>query len=175
MNRNQPPIHEIKIQEFQQSETSKLATVVEKSTDPLALMLLKPPSELGAGLVEGVLRAALKGVKWKSEGNCSSSKDQGTICAAASQSGLSYTSLSGMLEVVGTLVVLLSAKVFSQLYSLQLEEDVNEVVFALKSDSFTQEDDISEAAVQLKGMLKLDNSDTIQRILDTAKKIKRLK
>ncbi|GAB2221750.1 hypothetical protein Drorol1_Dr00012938 [Drosera rotundifolia] len=97
------------------------------------------------------------------------------VSDALSEKGLFVINLVSRSPSIKSAIVSRMKKVFSQLYSLQLEEDVNEVVFALKSDSFTQEDDISEAAVQLKGMLKLDNSDTIQRILDTAKKIKRLK
>ncbi|GAB4844076.1 hypothetical protein Ancab_014040 [Ancistrocladus abbreviatus] len=65
--------------------------------------------------------------------------------------------------------------VFSHLYCLQLEEDVNEVLFALNSSPCIEEDDFSEAAIRLEKMLKLDHPERSRRIIDATKKIRRLK
>ncbi|GAB2295689.1 hypothetical protein Dimus_029843 [Dionaea muscipula] len=103
-----------------------------------------------------------------------------TVSHALSQKGLFVINLVSRSPSVRSAVVSRMKMVFSQLYSLQLEEDVNEVVFALKSspcnkDKEEEDDDLSEGAFQLEKMLKLDQPDITRGILDTAKKIRRLK
>lgn len=66
---------------------------------------------------------------------------------------------------------------FGKLFSLQLEEDVNEVIFALKTeDCFItfMEDSFHEASQQLGKLLTLKHPELIQNITDVAKKIKHL-
>lgn len=48
----------------------------------------------------------------------------------------------------------LCIQVFENLYSLQLEEDVNEVLFASPSKRYLEIDHLDEAATKLKAMLK---------------------
>ncbi|KAL6571303.1 hypothetical protein OROHE_002946 [Orobanche hederae] len=63
-------------------------------------------------------------------------------------------------------------KVFSNLFSLQLEEDVNEVIFALKSDSRIKEDQLCEARTALAALLELEKQEWSQ-LCDASILIKR--
>ncbi|KAL0366732.1 UNVERIFIED_CONTAM: hypothetical protein Sradi_3563300, partial [Sesamum radiatum] len=65
--------------------------------------------------------------------------------------------------------------VFSNLFSLQLEEDVNEVIFALKTDSPIKEEQLSEACDALARSLELEKQEWGQRIVDASKFIKPLR
>ncbi|KAL6580731.1 hypothetical protein OROMI_006654 [Orobanche minor] len=64
-------------------------------------------------------------------------------------------------------------KVFSNLFSLQLEEDVNEVIFALKSDSPIKEDQLCEARTALAALLELEKQEWSQNVIDASILIKR--
>ncbi|KAG9160071.1 hypothetical protein Leryth_005802 [Lithospermum erythrorhizon] len=64
--------------------------------------------------------------------------------------------------------------VFGQLFSLQLDEDVNEVVFAIKSETCLKEDDFSEACNELAKLLTLEKASMSQRIIGYASKVKNL-
>lgn len=64
---------------------------------------------------------------------------------------------------------------FSHIFHLQLKEDVNEVIFALKSETCIEDDHFSEACNALAGLLKLENAAFSQRILDAASKITRVR
>lgn len=66
-------------------------------------------------------------------------------------------------------------QVFNHLFSLQLEEDVNEVLFALPSDFCIKEDLFNEAALQLGKLLNLKHLEMRQSIVDATKKIRCLK
>ncbi|KAL3634275.1 hypothetical protein CASFOL_021329 [Castilleja foliolosa] len=66
-------------------------------------------------------------------------------------------------------------KVFGRnLFSLQLEEDVNEVIFPLKNDSPITEDELSEACVKLERSLELQQQEC-KRIVNASKLIKQLR
>ena len=65
-------------------------------------------------------------------------------------------------------------QVFGHLFCLQLEEDVNEVLFAMKSDTCFEEN-ILQAVAELEKILQFEHPERIQSILKTAEKIKRLK
>lgn len=69
----------------------------------------------------------------------------------------------------------LHIQVFSHLFYLQLDEDVNEVHFALNVESCIEDSCFSEAALKLEKMLKFENPEMGQNIIDTTKKIRRLK
>lgn len=64
---------------------------------------------------------------------------------------------------------------FSHLFCLQLEEDVNEVIFALPSASCIKEDGFPEATIQLEKLLKLEHPEISQSIINATKKIRHLK
>lgn len=66
-------------------------------------------------------------------------------------------------------------QVFDHLFRLQLEEDVNEVIFALCSESSVKEDCFTEAACQLEKLLKFKHPEISQNVKDTTKKIRCLK
>lgn len=71
------------------------------------------------------------------------------------------------------MVTLFPFQVFCKLFSLQIEEDVNEVIFALNSESnidFTS----PEASDQLQKLLNVKHLEVNKSILDSAKKIIRL-
>lgn len=52
---------------------------------------------------------------------------------------------------------------------------MNEVVFAANSNTRVMDENISEAAIQFQKLLKFDNPQRSQGIVDMAKQIKRLK
>ncbi|KAL7124275.1 hypothetical protein ABFS83_14G037700 [Erythranthe nasuta] len=63
-------------------------------------------------------------------------------------------------------------KVFSNVFTLQLQDDANEVIFALNSESPVTEDQLSIACNELATSLKLGNYDWGQRVIDASKLIK---
>ncbi|XP_042515863.1 eEF1A lysine and N-terminal methyltransferase isoform X2 [Macadamia integrifolia] len=65
--------------------------------------------------------------------------------------------------------------VFDHLFSLQLEEDVNEVLFALTMETCMKEEFFPEAASQLHKLLHFTHPERGQSIIDTTKNIKCLK
>ncbi|PNX84068.1 methyltransferase-like protein 13-like, partial [Trifolium pratense] len=65
--------------------------------------------------------------------------------------------------------------VFSHLFCLQHDEDVNEIHFALKSESCIEDHCFSEATLKLDKLLKFDHPEIGQKIINATKKIKRLK
>ncbi|KDO41808.1 hypothetical protein CISIN_1g004133mg [Citrus sinensis] len=68
-----------------------------------------------------------------------------------------------------------SLKVFNHLFCLQLEEDVNLVLFGLSSESCIKDNSFPEAAVQLGKLVKFQHLEISQSIMDAAKKIRCLK
>lgn len=64
---------------------------------------------------------------------------------------------------------------FSHIFHLQLKEDVNEIIFALKQETSIANDHFPEACNALTGLLKLEKPALNERILDAASKIKLLK
>lgn len=65
-------------------------------------------------------------------------------------------------------------QVFNHLFCLQVDEDVNEVIFGLCSESM-KEDCFPEAAHQLEKLLKLKQPEISNSIINATKKIRRLK
>lgn len=63
---------------------------------------------------------------------------------------------------------------FHHLFRLELEEDVNEVVFALKTESCISENCFPEASDQLSKLLDLKQSRFGLPIIDAVKKIKQI-
>lgn len=71
-----------------------------------------------------------------------------------SAGGLLIINLVARSSAVREMVVSRLKVVFEHLYSLQLEEDVNEVLFASPSERYLETDHLDEAAAKLKAMLK---------------------
>lgn len=94
---------------------------------------------------------------------------------ALSEQGLFIVNLVTRSPTVNDMVVARMKGVFNHLFSLQLEEDVNEVLFALPSDFCIKEDLFNEAALQLEKLLNLKHLEMRQSIVDATKKIRCLK
>ncbi|XP_038902805.1 eEF1A lysine and N-terminal methyltransferase [Benincasa hispida] len=94
---------------------------------------------------------------------------------ALSEQGLFIVNLVTRSPTVNDMVVARMKGVFNHLFSLQLEEDVNEVLFALPSDFCIKEDLFNEAGLQLEKLLNLKHLETRQSIVDATKKIRCLK
>ncbi|XP_073314083.1 uncharacterized protein [Primulina huaijiensis] len=91
-----------------------------------------------------------------------------------SEQGLFIVNLVSRSSAVKVPVYSRLKKVFSSVYSLQLEEDVNEVIFALKSDTPVEEDKLSADFGVLARLLELEKQEWSQSIIDASKLIKRV-
>nr|QTZ19574.1 methyltransferase 13 [Bixa orellana] len=98
-----------------------------------------------------------------------------TVKGALSVQGLFVINLVSRSSAIKDMVVSRMKMVFSHLFCLQVEEDVNTVLFGLCSDSCIKEDCIPQAAVQLEKLLKFKHPEISQSIRDLAKKIRCLK
>ncbi|KAK9664552.1 hypothetical protein RND81_14G050800 [Saponaria officinalis] len=97
-----------------------------------------------------------------------------TVKNVLSDQGLFVINLVSRSPSMKKMVISRMKAVFSHLYSLQLEQDVNEVIFAVNSTTFVV-DNISESFVELDKFLKFENPERSQGIVNTATKIKCLK
>uniref|UniRef100_A0A2P2L382 Methyltransferase-like protein 13 n=1 Tax=Rhizophora mucronata TaxID=61149 RepID=A0A2P2L382_RHIMU len=98
-----------------------------------------------------------------------------TVKDNLSEQGLFIVNLVSRSPAVKDMVISRMEKVFSHLFGLQLETDVNVVLFGLCSESCIQNDCFPEAAIQLTKLLKFRLPEIEQSIIDTTKKIKCLK
>ncbi|KAK9289137.1 hypothetical protein L1049_017610 [Liquidambar formosana] len=98
-----------------------------------------------------------------------------TVKDSLSEQGLFVINLVSRSPAIKDMVVSRMKAVYSHLFCLQLEEDVNEVLFALHMEDCIKEDRYSEASVQLQKLLKLKHPEMSQKILDATKKIRCLK
>lgn len=98
-----------------------------------------------------------------------------TVKDALSEKGLFIINLVSRLQAIKDTVISRMKVVFSHLFSLQLEEDVNEVIFGLCSASCIEEVSFPEAALQLEKLLKLEHPEISQSIINTTKKLRHLK
>lgn len=98
-----------------------------------------------------------------------------TVKKSLSDGGLFVVNLVARSQSIKDNVVSRMKEVFDHLFCLQVEEDVNEVIFGLCSEPSTKEDCFSEASSQLEKLLKLKHPEMSQSIINAAKKIKRLK
>ncbi|KAI5349850.1 hypothetical protein L3X38_002741 [Prunus dulcis] len=98
-----------------------------------------------------------------------------TVKDALSEKGLFIINLVSRSQAIKDSVISRMKVVFSHLFCLQLEEDVNEVIFGLCSASCIKEDSFPEAALQLEKLLKLEHPEISQSIINTTKKLRQLK
>ncbi|KAL6343125.1 hypothetical protein AAG906_019668 [Vitis piasezkii] len=89
-----------------------------------------------------------------------------TVKDSLSDQGLFVVNLVSRSRAIKNMVVSRMKAVFSHLFCLQLEEDVNEVLFALRTEDCIKEEWFAEAAVELE---------KLQIIRDSTEKIKCLK
>ncbi|XXG50309.1 hypothetical protein AAC387_Pa02g4344 [Persea americana] len=99
-----------------------------------------------------------------------------SVRESLSESGLFVINLVSRSTALREMIVSRMKVVFSQLFYLELEEDVNKVLFALPTEACVAEEEcLSEAAaVQLEKLLKLTYPERGPNIIETAKKIERL-
>ncbi|PON31454.1 Methyltransferase type [Parasponia andersonii] len=98
-----------------------------------------------------------------------------TVKKNLSEKGLFVINLVARSQAIKDGVISRMKEVFNHLFCLQVEEDVNEVIFGLCSDSIMEEDCLPETAHRLEKLLKLKHKEMSQSIIDAAKKIRRLK
>ncbi|CAN6722656.1 unnamed protein product [Malus baccata var. baccata] len=98
-----------------------------------------------------------------------------TVKDALSEEGLFIINLVSRSQAIKDTVISRMKVVFSHLFSLQLEEDVNEVIFGLCSASCIDDVCFPEAALQLEKLLKLEHPEISQSIINTTKKLRHLK
>ncbi|XP_044500497.1 eEF1A lysine and N-terminal methyltransferase [Mangifera indica] len=94
---------------------------------------------------------------------------------ALSEQGLFIVNLVSRSQAIKDMVISRMKKVFSHLFCLQLEEDVNMVLFGLCSESCIKDDCLTEAATQLEKLFNFERPEISQSIIESAKKIRCLK
>ncbi|KAF8402117.1 hypothetical protein HHK36_013069 [Tetracentron sinense] len=98
-----------------------------------------------------------------------------SVKESLSEQGLFVVNLVSRSPDIREMVISRIKAVFGHLFCLQLEEDVNEVLFALPSEVCIKEDCFPEAAVQFQKLFKFKHPERGQSIIDTTQKIKCLK
>ncbi|KAI3794952.1 hypothetical protein L1987_37593 [Smallanthus sonchifolius] len=93
-----------------------------------------------------------------------------TVKNSLSEEGLFVINLVSRSPAIKEMVTSRMKGVFSKLFSLQLEEDVNEVIFALNSEGHEPPEPYSE----LQKLLKVKHPEMNKSIIDSAMKIKSL-
>ncbi|GAV59000.1 Methyltransf_11 domain-containing protein [Cephalotus follicularis] len=98
-----------------------------------------------------------------------------TVWDSLTEQGLFVINLVSRSPAIKEMVISRMKAVFSQLFALQLEEDVNLVLFGVCSKSCSNEGHFPEAALRLEKLLELKHPEISQSIIDTTKKIRCLK
>ncbi|KAL6185703.1 hypothetical protein ACLB2K_041830 [Fragaria x ananassa] len=98
-----------------------------------------------------------------------------SVTDALTEKGIFIINLVSRSQDIKDTVISRMKLVFSHLFCLQLEEDVNEVIFALPSASCIKEDGFAKATLQLEKLLKLEHPEISQSIINASKKIRHLK
>ncbi|CAH9120890.1 unnamed protein product [Cuscuta epithymum] len=92
-----------------------------------------------------------------------------------SEQGLFIINLVSRSPAIKDLVFSRMKSIFNHIFHLELEEDVNEVVFALKTENCISEDCLPGACdEQLLTLLRMEESNFAQPIIDVSKKIKKI-
>ncbi|RZC12596.1 Methyltransferase-like protein 13 isoform C [Glycine soja] len=98
-----------------------------------------------------------------------------TVKDKLSEDGLFVVNLVSRSQAIKDMALSKMKKVFSHLFCLQLDEDVNEVHFALKSESCIEDSCFSEASLKLHKLLEFKHPEIGQNIINATKKIRHLK
>lgn len=98
-----------------------------------------------------------------------------TVKDKLSEDGLFIVNLVSRSQAIKDMALSKMKKVFSHLFCLQLDEDVNEVHFALKSETCIDDNCFSEASIKLDKLLEFKHPEIGQNIINASKKIRRLK
>ncbi|XP_052189283.1 uncharacterized protein LOC127799356 isoform X2 [Diospyros lotus] len=97
-----------------------------------------------------------------------------TVKNSLSEQGLFVINLVSRSSAVREMVISRMKMVFGYLFQIQLEEDVNEVLFALNTSSHFKEGCLEEGSCRLEKLLRSKNPERSQSIIDATKKIKYL-
>ncbi|XAR62550.1 Endothelin-converting enzyme 1 [Bertholletia excelsa] len=98
-----------------------------------------------------------------------------TVKDSLTEEGLFVINLVSRSQAIREMVVSRMKKVFDNIFHLQLEEDVNEVLYALNMTLPDEENCLQEASSRLEKLLKLEHTERSQNIIDATKKIKFVK
>ncbi|XP_058731713.1 uncharacterized protein LOC131603429 isoform X2 [Vicia villosa] len=98
-----------------------------------------------------------------------------TVKEKLSEEGLFVVNLVSRSQAIKETALLKMKKVFSHVFCLQFDEDVNEIHFALKSESCIEDNSFSEASLKLEKLLKFNHPEIGQKIINATKNIRRLK
>ncbi|KAF4349598.1 hypothetical protein F8388_003782 [Cannabis sativa] len=98
-----------------------------------------------------------------------------TVKKNLSENGLFVINLVARSQTIKDQVISRMKEVFNHLFCLKGEEDVNEVIFGVCSESSIEEDCLPKAACRLEKLLKLKHPEMSQSLIDAASKIRRLK
>ncbi|KAK3008284.1 hypothetical protein RJ639_015352 [Escallonia herrerae] len=160
--------------------------VTTSNGDKDVLCNSKPPSSDGSGILSPAEGKWVHGVDILVVDVDSSDSRSGMTCPAVefveesflltvkkalSEHGLFVINLVSRSPAIKGFVVSRMKTVFSNLFSLRLEKDVNEVVFAVNKN--IEEVTFQKASHQLEKLLKIEPGERRQNIIDVAKKIKR--
>ncbi|XP_047316426.1 eEF1A lysine and N-terminal methyltransferase [Impatiens glandulifera] len=92
-----------------------------------------------------------------------------------SEQGLLVINLVSRSPSMKEMVVSRMTKIFKHLFCIQLDEDVNEVLFAINSEEEdVTEDRLEKASARMQELLNIENEEISQTIIEAAQKIKRL-
>ncbi|XP_020526413.1 methyltransferase-like protein 13 isoform X2 [Amborella trichopoda] len=97
-----------------------------------------------------------------------------SVKEALSSEGLFIINLVSRSSSIHEMVVSRLKTVFSHIFFLEIEEDVNKVLFVLPKEPCIEGDHLMEAAGRLEKLLKTSPSEKGPNIRDTARRIKRL-
>ncbi|KAI9075741.1 hypothetical protein K1719_042227 [Acacia pycnantha] len=98
-----------------------------------------------------------------------------TAKAKLSEQGLFVVNLVSRSQAIKDRVLVRMEEVFSHLFCLQLDEDVNEVHFALNTEFCIEDSHFSDAAIKLEQLLMFENPEMHKNVIDATGKIRRLK
>ncbi|KAI4372825.1 hypothetical protein MLD38_011009 [Melastoma candidum] len=94
------------------------------------------------------------------------------VHSSISSGGLFVVNLVSRLKTIKEKVVSRMKAVFKHIYSLKLDEDVNEILFALRTEDCVAEDHFNDAASRLEKLLVCKHPIMSQAIADASKKIR---
>ncbi|VFQ79255.1 unnamed protein product [Cuscuta campestris] len=97
-----------------------------------------------------------------------------SVKESLSEQGLVIVNLVSRSPAIKQMVFSRMKSIFKAIFHLELEEDVNEVVFALKTESSISEEGFPGACDQLLKLMGMEESEFGRPIIDASKKIKRI-
>ncbi|KAL3506430.1 hypothetical protein ACH5RR_031812 [Cinchona calisaya] len=175
------------VREIANSELANVVTATPENEDVLLKEKSSDSSQSYAPLAE---RKSLNKIDLLIVDVDSSDSSSGLTCPAAdfieesflltarnslSEQGLFVINLVSRSPTIKDLVFSRMKTVFANLFYLQLEEDLNVVIFALNTEAYFEYDRLPQSCNELARLLKLEKEGLRDQIIDDASKIKRLR